>query len=161
MRQPDNPPAFCRVNSNGRPLIRIMWVIFDHLRPSGHIMPDHAGDRGAVLPVLAPHDHLHINHECASSPLRVALRAVPDRPVLLGSLRWSCKPHRRAERRLLAHRLRTSPDHSASFASSAACEPSRIFAAAVGLPQRDTCTQMPQFCAISRSNGRSHRRSGY
>jgi len=26
-----------------------MWVIFDHLRPSGHIMPDHADDRGAVL----------------------------------------------------------------------------------------------------------------
>jgi hypothetical protein len=24
-------------------------------------MPDHAGDRGAELPVLAPHDHLHIN----------------------------------------------------------------------------------------------------
>ena len=30
------------------PLIGIVWVIFDHLRPSGHIMPDHAGDRGAV-----------------------------------------------------------------------------------------------------------------
>ena len=39
----------------------IMWVIEDHLRPSGHIMPDHAGDRGAELLVLAPHDHLHIN----------------------------------------------------------------------------------------------------
>jgi hypothetical protein len=38
-----------------------MWVIEDHLRPSGHIMPDHAGDRGAELLVLAPHDHLHIN----------------------------------------------------------------------------------------------------
>jgi hypothetical protein len=25
-----------------------MWVIFDHLRPSGHIMPDHVGDRGAA-----------------------------------------------------------------------------------------------------------------
>ena len=25
-----------------------MWVIFDHLRPSGHIMPDHVGDRGVV-----------------------------------------------------------------------------------------------------------------
>ena len=33
----------------------------------------------------------------------------------------------------------------------------RLFAAAVGLPQRDTCTRMPQFCAILRSNGRSHR----
>ena len=38
----------------------IMWVIFDHLRPSGHIMPDHAGDRGAALMVFVPHDHLHI-----------------------------------------------------------------------------------------------------
>jgi hypothetical protein len=35
----------------------IMWVTFGHLRPSGHIMPDHAGDRGAVFLVLAPHDH--------------------------------------------------------------------------------------------------------
>jgi hypothetical protein len=25
----------------------IMRVIFDHLRPSGRIMPDHVGDRGA------------------------------------------------------------------------------------------------------------------
>jgi hypothetical protein len=32
-----------------RPDLGIMWVIFDHLRPSGHIMPDHAGDRGAVF----------------------------------------------------------------------------------------------------------------
>ena len=45
---------------------RALWcsrhyvVIFDHLRPSGHIMPDHAGDRGAAWMVLAPHDHLHI-----------------------------------------------------------------------------------------------------
>jgi hypothetical protein len=35
-------------------------VSFAHLR---HIMPDHAGDRGAVFLVLAPHDHLHIKHE--------------------------------------------------------------------------------------------------
>jgi hypothetical protein len=27
-------------------LIGIMWVNFVHLRPSGHIMPDHVGDRG-------------------------------------------------------------------------------------------------------------------
>jgi len=26
----------------------IMWVTFGHLRPSGHIMPDHGGDRGAA-----------------------------------------------------------------------------------------------------------------
>jgi len=38
------------------------------LRPSGHIMPDHAGDRGAALWVLAPHDHLHIKHERALGP---------------------------------------------------------------------------------------------
>jgi hypothetical protein len=44
-----------------RAVIGIMWVIEDHLRPSGHIMPDHAGDRGAELLVLAPHDLLHIN----------------------------------------------------------------------------------------------------
>ena len=39
----------------------IMWVIFGHLRPPGHIMPDHAGDRGAVPSGPAPRDHLHIN----------------------------------------------------------------------------------------------------
>src|SRR5579864_7191682 len=33
----------------------IMWVTFGHLRPPGHTMPDHAGDRGAVFLVLAPH----------------------------------------------------------------------------------------------------------
>src|SRR5215469_3367347 len=32
-----------------RPVGGIMWVIFDHLRPPGHIMPDHGGDRGAVF----------------------------------------------------------------------------------------------------------------
>jgi len=35
-----------------RALCGIMWVIFDHLRPSGHIMPDHAGDREAQWPWL-------------------------------------------------------------------------------------------------------------
>jgi hypothetical protein len=47
--------AFCgtqtvtwwRSASQRRPDRGIMWVIFDHLRPSGHIMPDHVGDRGA------------------------------------------------------------------------------------------------------------------
>src|ERR1700735_4547307 len=43
--------------STKRPVVGIMWVTFGHLRPSGHIMPDHGGDRGAVLLVLAPHDH--------------------------------------------------------------------------------------------------------
>jgi len=47
-----------------------MWVIFDHLRPSGHIMPDHAGDRGAVLLILAPHDHLHIKQIRTSADRR-------------------------------------------------------------------------------------------
>jgi len=46
-----------------RPTRGIMWVTFGHLRPSGHIMPDHAGDRGAVLLDLAPHDHLHIKQK--------------------------------------------------------------------------------------------------
>jgi hypothetical protein len=46
----------------GTSVIGIMWVTFGHLRPPGHIMPDHAGDRGAVHSVLAPHDHLHIKH---------------------------------------------------------------------------------------------------
>jgi hypothetical protein len=45
------------------PLRGIMWVIEDHLRPSGHIMPVHAGDRGTVPSVLEPHDHLHISQE--------------------------------------------------------------------------------------------------
>jgi hypothetical protein len=40
-----------------RPHLGIMWVTFGHLRSSGHIMPDHAGNRGAVFLVLAPHDH--------------------------------------------------------------------------------------------------------
>src|SRR4029077_3688917 len=31
----------------------IMWVAFDHLYPSGRIMPDHAGDRGAADSGLA------------------------------------------------------------------------------------------------------------
>jgi hypothetical protein len=47
-----------------------MWVIEDHLRPSGHIMPDHAGDRGEVILVLAPHDHLHINQKRSFSAQR-------------------------------------------------------------------------------------------
>ena len=43
-----------------------MWVIFDHLRPSDHIMPDHAGDRGTVRLILAPHDYLHFKQKSAS-----------------------------------------------------------------------------------------------
>jgi hypothetical protein len=38
------------LDTRHRPVCGIMWVIFDHLRPPGHIMPDHAGDRGAVFP---------------------------------------------------------------------------------------------------------------
>jgi hypothetical protein len=38
-----------------------MWVIEDHRALRAHIMPDHAGDRGTVSSVLAPHDHLHIS----------------------------------------------------------------------------------------------------
>jgi hypothetical protein len=51
-RRITNPMRRCRGT-----LIGIMLVTFGHLRPSGHIMPDHAGDRGAVPSVLAPHDH--------------------------------------------------------------------------------------------------------
>jgi hypothetical protein len=40
----------------------LMWMTFGHLRPSGHIMPDHARDRGAVPVVLAPHGHRRIKH---------------------------------------------------------------------------------------------------
>ena len=47
------------------PHLGIMWVTFGHLRPSGHIMPDHVGDRGTALLVLAPHDHLHIKQKRA------------------------------------------------------------------------------------------------
>jgi hypothetical protein len=68
----------------------------DHLRPSGHIMPDHAGDRGAVFLVLAPHDHLHISQSrmpdgCAGarrSPRSVAVDEIQQEvglpPVTVG-----------------------------------------------------------------------------
>jgi hypothetical protein len=52
-----------------------MWVIFDHLRPSGHIMPDHAGDRGTALLVLAPHDHLHIKQSRMPAAMQAARRS--------------------------------------------------------------------------------------
>jgi hypothetical protein len=73
-----------------RPLFGIMWVIFDHLRPSGHIMPDHAGDRGAACMVLAPHDHLYIMQSRTScrrcgprrSPRSVAVEEVRPEVVL-------------------------------------------------------------------------------
>jgi hypothetical protein len=86
LRQPNSGPGRpggLRVRrrgaGRGRPLGRgsscptsravcgIMWVTFGHLRPSGHIMPDHAGDRGAVFLVLAPHDHLASQAEADSS----------------------------------------------------------------------------------------------
>jgi hypothetical protein len=52
-----------RSRQTRRSLRGIMWVSFAHQRPPGHIMPDHACDGGAVFPALAPHDHLHINHD--------------------------------------------------------------------------------------------------
>jgi hypothetical protein len=64
-----------------RPVIGIMWVIEDHLRPSGHIMPDHVGDRGAVRQILEPRDHLHINQirmDCAAGR------------ALVTQVRWLC-----------------------------------------------------------------------
>ncbi len=36
------------LESSPRPVGGIMWVTFGHLRPPGHIMPDHGGDRGAA-----------------------------------------------------------------------------------------------------------------
>jgi hypothetical protein len=44
-----------------------MPVIEDHPPFGLGIMPDHAGDRGVVLSVLAPPDHLHIKHDRALS----------------------------------------------------------------------------------------------
>ena len=79
-----------------RTLFGITWVIEDHLRPSGHIIPDHAGDRGAVFLVLAPHDHLHISQSrmpdgCAGarrSPRSVAVDEIQQEvglpPVTVG-----------------------------------------------------------------------------
>ena len=55
-----------------RTLLGIMWVIEDHRALRAHIMPDHAGDRGAVSLVLEPHDHLHISQIRAFSRSRVA-----------------------------------------------------------------------------------------
>ena len=40
-------PVLCAQESVGRlPHCGIIWVTFGHLGPSGHIMPDHAGDQG-------------------------------------------------------------------------------------------------------------------
>jgi hypothetical protein len=63
--------------SRERPLFGIMWVSFAHLRSPGHIMPDHAGDRGAVFLVLAPHDHLHIKQIRSMSGVRGGLMCTP------------------------------------------------------------------------------------
>ena len=78
--------------------IGIMWVTFGHLRPSGHIMPDHAGDRGAVFLVLAPHDHL-------------AYQAESDAPAW--SLGLACTRWRRGLREVDGRYLRGTPqvDH--------------------------------------------------
>jgi hypothetical protein len=66
------------------PLFGTMWVIEDHLRPSGHIMPDHAGDRGAEARVLEPRDHLHIKQIrkvrallASPRPVRIRMRTRP------------------------------------------------------------------------------------
>jgi hypothetical protein len=46
-----NSPAV-QVELRPNTLSGIMWVTFGHLRTSGHIMPDHAGDRGAAFLVF-------------------------------------------------------------------------------------------------------------
>jgi hypothetical protein len=80
-----------------------MWVTFGHLRPSGHIMPDHAGDRGAVLLVLAPHDHLHIKHRSLDMTLRyakIASRTAADECfAVTGKADAPLRPGARAARR--------------------------------------------------------------
>jgi len=42
-----------------------MWVIGDHLRPSGHICLIMQVIEAWRASILVPHDHLHINHESA------------------------------------------------------------------------------------------------
>ena len=54
-----------------------MWVTFGHLRPAGHIMPDRAGDRGAVFLVLAPHDHLAYQTDADDVSAQIDLFGVP------------------------------------------------------------------------------------
>ena len=74
-----------------------MWVIFDHLRPSGHIMPDHVGDRGAVRRILKPYDHLRINHVRSTPRCSREDRDAPDRPDLRSSDDQYRGPASRAE----------------------------------------------------------------
>jgi hypothetical protein len=62
-----------------------MWVTFGHLRPSGHIMPDHGGDRGAALLDLAPHDRLHIKQKRSASTAPPGERPRARRPDLDGA----------------------------------------------------------------------------
>jgi hypothetical protein len=71
-----------------RAVCGIMWVIFDHHRPPGHIMPDHAGDRGAALLVLAPHDHLHIK-QIRTPPEHAAAHTYASFPAHEGSINSS------------------------------------------------------------------------
>ena len=42
-----------------------MWVIFDHRRPLGHIMPDMWVIEALCSKIEEPHDHPHINHVSA------------------------------------------------------------------------------------------------
>ena len=68
---PDRPQA---AGTGGRSISGIMWVIFDHLRPSGHIMPDHVGDRGAArLDLGASRSPTYQPEECASASGRSTL----------------------------------------------------------------------------------------
>jgi len=54
-------------------------VIFGRLRPSSHIMPDHAGDRGnSVTWSWAPRDHFHIKQVRAFRLCSASEGAQPD-----------------------------------------------------------------------------------
>ena len=94
-----------------------MWVTFGHLRPSGHIMPDHAGDRGTALLVLAPHDHLHIKQK------RSARRAARPRSRSCYGLTTICRRGSRRQADLNTGLYRTVLRRSVSRRLSP--EPSR------------------------------------
>jgi hypothetical protein len=53
-------PAYLEAAPRG-----IMWVIGDHRALQAHVIPGHAGDRGALRLDPGVYDHLHISHENA------------------------------------------------------------------------------------------------
>jgi hypothetical protein len=49
-------------------------------------MPDHAGDRGAVFPVLEPHDHLHIKQIRTSQGIPLEILVCQINPICASQL---------------------------------------------------------------------------